>query len=101
MAKQLIGTVLRVHRMFGRVHFTVAWQWGETEAITVPKEQFDAAIRKGDTVEYDRGRSDVQRRGLIRWNTRDPAAGPVPVQHVWPRMYHRVRDTTSGSAAQR
>lgn len=99
MAKQLIGTVLRVHRVFGRVRFTVAWQWGETETISVPKEQFDTAIRKGDTVGTIVADPTYTAEDLLRWNTRDPAAGPVPVQHVaedvspGARYYQRIRGT--------
>ena len=47
MARQITGTVLRMLRGFGRVRFTVRWQTGETETITVSKRQIDATIRAG------------------------------------------------------
>ncbi len=37
-------------RVFGRVRFTVRWQTGETETITVSKRQIEATIRAGDRV---------------------------------------------------
>jgi hypothetical protein len=98
VAKQLIGTVLRVHRAFGRVRFTVAWQWGEMDTITVPKQQFDAAIRKGDTVGTIVADPAYTAEDLLRWNMSDPSMGPVPIssrdmtEDVPPsaRYYHRV-----------
>jgi hypothetical protein len=85
MATQLIGTALRVYRAFGRVRFTVAWQWGETETITVPKKQFDAAIRTGDTIGTIVPGPTYTAEDLLRWNAPDPVTGPVePVLGVTP-----------------
>ncbi len=76
VATQLTGTAQRVWRAFGRVRFTVAWQGGETETITVPKRQFDAAIRKGDTIGTIVADPSYTAEDLIRWNTQDPSLGP-------------------------
>jgi hypothetical protein len=99
VARQLIGTVMRVRRVFGRVHFTVAWQWGETETITVPKQQFDAAIRRGDTIGTIVADPPYTAEDLLRWNRRDPSMGPAPIPSTYmtedvppsAREYRRVR----------
>lgn len=79
MAKELTGTVRRVYRLFGRVRFTVAWSSGETETITVPKGQFDAAIRRGDTIGTIVPDPTHTADDLLRWNAWNPSNGPPPM----------------------
>lgn len=79
MAKQRTGTVVRIWRAFGRVRFTVQWDAGERMTVTVPKGQIDATIRRGDTVGTIVSDPPYTAEDLLRWNTWDPAQGPIPL----------------------
>ena len=98
MARQLTGTVLRIVRLFGRVRFTVRWQTGETETITVPKRRIEATIRAGDTVGTIMPDPPYTAADLMEWMTREPDDPRPPQAATWTtppddpreRTYHRM-----------
>lgn len=103
MAIQLTGTVLHLRRAFGRVRFTATWANGEATTITVPKSQFDATIRKGDTVATIIPSPTYTAEDLMRWNAPrrdDSPPEPTPVANITPeippdqRHYHRIGGPT-------